>query len=260
MFNRILVAITLPWTFGCSIDAGIGTASSTLSDGLSGASFSISAPFIVRNITNDGVVTDTNQNQFEISGVCKYDADVIAVTSSGNPLDSTTCNNGAWSSSLDLSANSDTTIPLEITSGSFSTTLSLPRKLSPNAFDILVNLNCVGSSSCLQPSNAASPASSPFAIPIQISCDSQKAVTLRSFGYDAGTWNLNTSELSNESKICDRQGRAVFYIDATMASCSTVSSGGCTTETCRLNVKANQNNQESDEEDIEVLVQNICAM
>lgn len=259
MFLRILVAISVMWVVGCTLDGPYIGSSKSETITSPGPSLLITAPFVVQNISNEGVVTNTNHDQFAVSGPCKYDDDLISISYKENLIQSTTCNNGVWSASLDLSSTPDDIVLITISSGSYSTSLSLPRRVSPHNFDIVIENDCVGSSHCMHPSNVKHAAGSPDGLVVVVSCQSQKTVTLRSFAYLSGAWDVDTIEASNQSMICDRQGRARFLLNNDTGNCFLEPiGGGCFAKKCRWNLKADQNNQETDEEDIEFYLSAFC--
>lgn len=269
-YKLTVLAALLSFLSACSLDSQVlkGSLNSTNGPGLSNL-LSSSTPILVQDLPDEGVVTSSNEASFQISGFCKFNGQEVIVSTEKPETKSVTCTDNAWSVTLDLSAYisvksiSDETVNVKITSGSFVTTLGLPRKLN-STFDVFVDWLCKGSNGCPSGQEAFAGAVSGAKlteVPVQISCTAGKSINLKAYPYQAGATTPDATEEFNQTITCNPQGRALFTVASTNDVCHSIAPDpGCNNRVeCRLRLKATQDSQDEDTEEVAYSEQS-CAI
>lgn len=255
----------------CSLDSQVikGSLGSSTTPGLSNL-LSSSTPILVQDLPDEGVVTSSNEASFQVSGFCKFNGQEIVVSTEKPETKSVTCTDNAWSVTLDLSAGiavksiSDETVSVKIVSGSFVTTLGLPRKIS-TTFDMLVDWTCKGINGCPsggQEAYAGTIIGSKLTeVPVQISCTAGKSINLKAYPYQVGATTPDATEEFNQTITCNPQGRALFTVASTNDVCHSVAADpGCSNRVeCRLRLKSTQDSQDEDTEEV-LHTEQACAV
>lgn len=272
LFFRLLLGYALLSILsGCSVDSQVFKSSQNSSTGgtLSNLLQS-SVPILIQDLPNDGVVTSSNEASYQLSGFCKFNGQEISVTTEKPETKTVTCADNAWSVTLDFTpANfsalslSDETVSVKIVSGSFLTTLGLPRKLNTTGIDLLVNWLCTGTQGCSSGSPAYTGSMNGLKatdIPVTVACTPGKTIHITAFGYQQNATTPDATVEYDVTKTCDPQGRASATVSSTNNICYTTPIQGCgDTTTCRLKIKATEDNQISDEEEVKVEQGASCA-
>lgn len=259
MFGYALLSILS----GCSVDSQVfkSSQSSATSPTLSNLLQS-SVPILIQDLPNEGVVNSSNEASYQITGFCKFNAQDIQI-STDSETKTVTCTDNTWSTTLNLAGLNSESIPVKIQSGSFVTSLGLPRKLNTTAMDLLVNWNCQGNQGCPagSPINAGSMNGLKAAeIPVVIACTPGKTIHITAFGYQENAVTPDATVEYDVTKICDPQGRVSVNVSSTNNICYTTPQQYCGDKTtCRMKIKATEDGQSPDEEEVKTEQGAACA-
>lgn len=256
---------------GCSVDSQVFKSSQNPSNGgtLSNLLQS-SVPILIQDLPNDGVITSSNEASYQLSGFCKFNGQEISITTDKPETKTVTCTDNAWSVNLDLTpasistmSLSDETVSIKIVSGSFITTLGLPRKLNTTGIDLLVDWRCTGTQGCSSGSPAYTGSINGLKvtdIPVTVACTPGKTIHITAFGYQENATTPDATAEYDASKTCDPQGRVSVKVSSTSNICYTTPQQYCGDKiTCRLKIKATEDSQNPDEEEVIVERGAACA-
>jgi hypothetical protein len=133
---------------GCTVDSQILKSSQSSATGAKLSNLlQSSVPILVQDLPNDGVVNSSNEASYQIAGFCKFNGQEVQVSTAAETK-TVTCTDNTWSTTLNLAGLGSESIPVKILTGSFVTSLGLPRKLNTTTMDLLVNWNCQGNQGC----------------------------------------------------------------------------------------------------------------
>lgn len=122
--------------------------------------------------------------------------------------------------------------------------------------DLLVNWNCQGNQGC--------PAGNPVNtvsinglkatnIPVVVACTPGKTIHITAFGYQENATTPDATVEYDVTKICDPQGRVSVNVSSTNNICYTTPQQYCgDTTNCRMKIKATEEGQNPDEEDVQI--------